>query len=101
MKKYTLFINKFAEEDLENSKKYYDNQQQGLGSDFLLEIKEVVLRIEKNPYQFSVIDKKARKVSLKRFPFAIFFVVEDNLINVFSIFHFSRNPDVWRKRIDL
>ena len=34
MKKYNLFINKFAEADLENSKEYYDTLQQELGNDF-------------------------------------------------------------------
>ena len=65
-----------------------------------MEVKEIILRIENNPYQFPKIEKEARKASLKRFPFAVLFVVENNLINVFSIFHFSRNPSVWKKRID-
>lgn len=79
----------------------YDTQQQGLGNIFLYEVKESILRIKNNPYQLPKIEKEARKASLKRFPFAVFFIVKDNLINVFSIFHFSRNPNVWKKRIDL
>lgn len=90
MKNYKLFVNKFAEEDLENSTEYYNKQQQGLGNEFLLKVKEVILRIEDNPYQFPKIEKEARQANINRFPFAVFFVVEKNLINVFSIFHFSR-----------
>lgn len=100
MKKYKLFVNKFAEDDLENSAEYYNEQQQGLGNEFLLEVKAVILRIEDNPYQFPKIEKEARKASVNRFPFAVFFVVEDDLISVFSIFHFSRNPNIWKNRID-
>ena len=70
MKKYKLFVNKFAEEDLENSKDFYNNQRQGLVNEFLLELKKVILRIENNPYQFPKIEKEARKASLNKFPFA-------------------------------
>ncbi len=61
MKKYKLFINKFAEKDLENSSKYYNEQQEGLGNAFLLEIKAVIFRIENNPYQFPKIEKEANR----------------------------------------
>ncbi|PID89506.1 MAG: plasmid stabilization protein [Bacteroidia bacterium] len=100
MKKYKLFLNKFAEKDLKNSIEYYNEQQQGLDNEFLLEVKAVILRIENNPYQFPKIEKEARKASVNRFPFAVFFVVKEDLISVFSIFHFSRNPNIWKNRID-
>ncbi len=100
MKKFRLFINKFAEKDLEDSKKYYDEQREGLGTEFLLEVKETITKIEENPYQFQKVEKEARKASINRFPFGIFYIVKDLIINVFSIFHFSRNPETWKKRID-
>ncbi len=100
MKKYKLLINKFAKDDIENSVEYYNEQQQGLGNEFLLEVKSVILRIENNPYQFPKVEKKARKANVSRFPFAVFFVVEGDFISVFSIFHLSRNPNIWKNKIN-
>ncbi len=99
MIKFQLFINRFAENDLENSINYYEEQKYGLGNKFLLELKETIKRIEGNPYQFPKIERKARKANLTKFPFAILFVVDGALINVFSIFHLSRNPNIWKDRM--
>jgi len=31
---------------------------------------------------------------VKRFPFGVFYFVKNDVINVFAIFHFSRNPQI-------
>lgn len=99
MNNYSLFINKFAENDLTISISFYEEISNELKKDFLFELKNIFLRIKDNPYQFPIIKKKARKANLSKFPFAVFFIVDNNVINVFSIFHFSRNPKVWKKRL--
>lgn len=99
MSKFQLFINKFAEKDLENSKKYYNEQSEELGTVFLLDLKATIKRIEQNPFQFPKIEKEARKANLDKFPFSVFFVVDNLLISIFSIFHTSRNPKIWENRI--
>ncbi len=99
MKKFSLKINPFAEEDLEESFEYYENQQSGLGEEFLVEVKTTLNRITENPKQFPKNKDGARKALTKRFPFAIFFYVKDIVINVFAIFHSSRNPKGWKNRI--
>ena len=99
MKKYKLFVNKFAEKDIENLICFYDKKRIGLGDEFLMKLKEIIIRIEENPYQFPKIEKEARKASLKKFPYAVFFVIKNKLINIFSVFHFSKNPKTWKNRI--
>jgi len=100
MKKFKLLINPFAEKDIEDAKNYYDEQKEGLGEEFVQEVKKTVKRIKKNPFQFPKEKKEARKVRVDRFPFGIFFIEKDLIINVFSVFHFSRNPKTWENRID-
>ena len=97
MKRYKLIINKFAEDDLENSMKYYQERSVGLGTEFMLEVKETLKKIEENPYLFQKIEKEARKANVERFPFAILYIVKDMIINVFSVFHFSRNMETENK----
>jgi hypothetical protein len=35
---------------------------------------------------------------LKRFPYAVFFAVEDEIIVVLAVLHTSRNPAEWQRR---
>jgi len=98
MKTYRLIINPFAELDLQSAFEWYDLQKEGLGEEFILEVDKTINRIIQNPNQFSVVKKFIRMAVVKRFPFGIFYLIKDDIINVFAIFHFSRNPAVWKKR---
>jgi len=95
---YTLLIGPFAEIDLKEAKDWYDLQRDDLGAEFIGEIKNTIYRIQENPEQFPFIKSGIRKAIVKRFPFVIFFSVNDELINVFAVFHVSRNPMIWNNR---
>jgi len=77
---------------------WYNLQKEDLGLEFFQEIKIVLLRINDNPIQFPIETLAIRKAIIKRFPFTIFFYISGNVINVFAIFHSSRNPISWKKR---
>ncbi len=47
---YRLILNKFAETDIDISVNYYEEQKEGLGNDFLFELKDTIIRIKNNPY---------------------------------------------------
>lgn len=98
MKIYNLLINPFAELELEEAKDWYNLQQDDLGERFVKEIDKTIIRINENPFQFPKEMKKIRKAIVNDFPYSIFFYMTDNLINVFAIFHSSRNPMIWKKR---
>ncbi len=98
MKDFSLIINPFAEEDLKDAKKWYDLQLEKLGDDFLKEIRKTIFHIQKNPLQFQKVRKQTRRAIVKRFPYLIYFVVNDQVINVFAVFHSSRSPEVWKER---
>ena len=97
-KKYKLRINHFAQEDIQQTIDFNDITQSGLGEEFWLELKQKLLVIEQNPKQFPEITDFIKKAVLKRFPFNVFFVEKDNIINVFAVIHFSRSSKVWENR---
>ncbi len=97
-KKYKLRINHFAQEDIQQTIDFYDNIQSGLGKEFWLELRQKLLAIEQNPKQFPKIIDFIKKAVLKRFPFNVFFVEKDDIINVFAVIHFSRSSKVWENR---
>ncbi len=99
MKKCRLIINTFAETDLKIASEWYASQRAGLELEFIDEIEKSLQRIQHNPQQFAIIRKQIRMSIVKRFPYGIYFYVAGDTINVFAVFHFSRNPKVIRKRI--
>ncbi len=93
-----LKISPFAEMDLLESIKFYNEQRENLGKEFYETVIDSIERIKKNPGQFPKEYKDLRKVSIKRFPFRIFFVIKDDIGYVLGIFHNSRNPNVMKAR---
>ena len=100
MKKFKVIISPKAEQDLKNSRNYYNEQKENLGNEFVADVKTTVKRIEENPLQFPKYKKEIRKANTNRFPFAILFFVKDTLVNIFAIFNFSRNPQNISKRLN-
>lgn len=98
MKNYKLLINPFAELELDDAKEWYNLQQDNLGDRFVNKIDKIIIRINENPFQFPKEKKQIRKAVIKLYPYVIFFYVTENVINVFAIFHTSRNPMIWKKR---
>ncbi len=98
MPEYKLLINPFAEIDLIEAKEWYDLQKENLGSEFIQEIRNTIRKISENPFQFPVIKFKIRKALILKFPYSVFFYIDDKIINIFAIFHTHRNPIVWKKR---
>ena len=99
MKRYRLIISNFAESDLKMAADWYASQKAGLDLDFVEEIENAIQRIQDNPQLFAVVRKQVRMSVVKRFPYGIYFYVTGDIVNIFAVFHFSRNPNVLRKRI--
>ncbi len=97
---YKIIINPFAELELEEAKKWYNLQQKNLGNEFVKEIDKTIIRIEQNPLQFPKEREQIRRAVVRRFPYSLFFYVDDFIINIFAVFHSSRNPIIWKKRFD-
>jgi toxin ParE1/3/4 len=50
--------------------------------------------------QFPAIHKSVRRALLRRFPYALMFVIEtDGTVTVIACFHGSRDPMRWQKRM--
>jgi hypothetical protein len=96
---YRLIVGPFAELDLQVAYEWYDLKKEGLGKEFLKEIDFIIDRIRQNPKQFGKIKKQIRMAVVKRFPFGVFFVQKEDLINIIAVLHFSRNPKILRSRI--
>ena len=92
-------ISPFAEIDLQQSIQFYNEQKEGLGDKFAIMLNDTLERIIKNPNQFPLAYRNIKKAQLERFPFIVFFVIEQSTCYILGIFHSSRNPEVMNYRV--
>lgn len=70
-----------------------------LGSEFIRKVDQSLSSIQKNPFGYTLIHQNVRRKLLSRFPYGLFYIVEDNLIFVVACFHVKQDPKQWQKRI--
>jgi plasmid stabilization system protein ParE len=88
-----------ARAELIDAYDWYEAEAPGLGHRFRAEIDSVVERMADNPRQFPMVFKTLRRARAKKFPYALFFLVEPEALLVVACFHSSRDPRQWQKRV--
>jgi toxin ParE1/3/4 len=99
-KRYDLEISDEAENDFDNSYNYYYNESSKIANAFFQRINASLEIIRKSPQSFQVIHKDLRKFIVTQFPFVIYYQVFDSTIRILAFFHTSRNPEIWKERIE-
>lgn len=97
--KRTLIIRPEAEADLAEAYAWYEDRIQGMGSYFLLNIDAAFSSIQKSPEMYPNIYKNVRRCLVRRFPYGVFYMIEDDRVIVVAIFHAKRNPRRWKDRV--
>ncbi len=88
-----------ARAELIDAQDWYESEASGLGRRFRAAVDAVIQRMSDNPRQFPVVYKIIRRALLRRFPYALLFVLEaDETLTVIACFHGSRDPAHWQKR---
>jgi len=94
-----LTVRTEAEADIAKAFDWYEEQVLDLGSDFLLCLDAVLNEIRRNPLLYPQIHREARRALVRRFPYQILYVYDDETITVIAVFHAKRNPKIWKKRL--
>lgn len=93
-----LAVRPEAEIDALEAASWYDGEREGLGTEFLVELRTTFARIEEGPLRFPLVFREFRRAILHRFPFGVFFIVEAEVATVLAITHLHRHPSVWQTR---
>lgn len=88
-----------AEQDISDAYAWYEQQRIGLGEEFLSCVEACIETILRNPEMYKTIHRNYRRGLVRRFPYAIFYEFEEETVTIYGIFHTSRDPAKWRKRI--
>ena len=96
--KFKLIVRPEAETELEEAFVWYEQQVIGLGSQFFLAVDATLNSIQRDPLQYPVVYKDVRRALTRRFPYQVFFVINDKTIVIIAVFHGMRNPTIWKSR---
>ena len=85
--------------EIEKSANWYDDKVEGLGLEFLLEIRYAESQIVKHPEMWATYEGETRRYLLKKFPFSIIYLITDNKIQIVAVAHYRKKPGYWKKRL--
>jgi toxin ParE1/3/4 len=94
-----LIIEPQALNEFVNGFLHYEHERPGLGEEFESALQDTYASILKSPNAFPLTPFKARKASVRGFPYKVVYVQRDFGLIVVSIFHTARDPKTWLKRI--
>ena len=96
---YKIKISKEAELDLDEVYHWYESQVNQLGSEFIRVVDKNLTSIQKNPFAYPMIYNNVRRKLLPRFPYGLFYIIQDDIIFVLACFHVKRDPQQLKRRL--
>ncbi|MCL4791571.1 MAG: type II toxin-antitoxin system RelE/ParE family toxin [Gammaproteobacteria bacterium] len=85
-----LHIQPRAEAEAGQAAAWYEAQQPGLGIEFLLELDAAIERAVETPLIYAPVFRETRRVLLRRFPSAVYFVCTTSSLDVLAVLHQHR-----------
>lgn len=100
MTEYRLVSEPRADLDVEAAFQWYENERPGLGVEFLDELRATYDWIVEGPLKYQEISSGIRRVLVRRFPYAVYFAIEVDVIVVLAVLHASRDPAPSRTQLE-
>jgi plasmid stabilization system protein ParE len=88
-----------AEAEFDGAAGWYEDEADGLGEDFVDRVQAVFDRITANPRIHQKVFGSVRKAVVRRFPYVVIYQETGSEVLVISVFHTSRDPKEWQRRI--
>jgi toxin ParE1/3/4 len=99
MIKYTVSFSSEATDETYKAYLWYKQEKPGLEKEFRENLRIKIDALKENPKSSTFIYKSVRTSRMKIFPYNIIYRISNLNIQVIAVFHHSRNPREWKKRI--
>ena len=87
-----------AKADLADAFAWYKAQRTELGSEFLAQVALILESIEHAPERYPIVRGTTRRALVRRFPYAVFYISESDVVAVTAVMHGRREPRRWQSR---
>ena len=89
-----------AEAEVNEAAGWYEAEVAGLASDFLSEFGRALDGLLAEPERSLQIEPGIRRYLLKRFPYAIVYVIRKDRVRIVAVMHLHRKPGYWKERLE-
>ncbi|MCU0443359.1 MAG: type II toxin-antitoxin system RelE/ParE family toxin [Microscillaceae bacterium] len=98
---YQIIIGEKARQDVQDVVDWYESQKSDLGIDFFLYFEDKIKVLETNPKLYPTYFDYFRRFLLKKYPYAIYYLIDEVNFNIeiIALFHSSRNTESIHKRL--
>jgi hypothetical protein len=87
-----------AREEIREAYDFYESRRKGLGRDFGKEVAKAAAEVRSHPLRWPMIDSRTHKRNTDRFPYALLYRVEADVISVIAVMDLRRRPGYWQRR---
>ena len=87
-----------VEVELQDAADWYDAQREGLGDQLLVCVEAAIARVARSPESCAVVHGEVRRALVRRFPYCVYYKVEDGQLLVLAVGHERRKPEYWARR---
>ncbi len=94
----TLAFTERATRDITDAFEWYEAQRFGLGDDFVIALRKTFALLQMMPDAGPVVHRDLRRVLLRTFPYAVYYRVGSDRVEIRGCLHQRRSPRVWRRR---
>lgn len=100
MRSFDVQIDIDALTDIREVVDWYNKRVPNLGSRFQKTIKQQILKLKNNAYNYNLRYNNVRCMPVNKFPFMVHFTINElnKIVIVFAVIHTSRSPEVWEER---
>lgn len=88
-----------ARAELVDDWSWYEEQRPGLGDELVTCVEAAFSQPARAPLAHPVVDEPVRRVLVRRFPYAVFFVPGPDGLLVLAVAHVRRKPGYWNDRL--
>jgi toxin ParE1/3/4 len=93
-----LVVHPDADVEIEEAAVWYEARRAGLGLEFMAAVDRVPADVAEASERFPTWRRPWRRAVMRRFPFVVFFEVEDDRVVVWAVAHVKRTPGYWVAR---
>ena len=72
---------------------WYEEQEPGVGREFLRLFRRLIDSVAEHPAMYPRHRDTIRRAIMRKFPYSVFYCVEDDVILVIAVFAMSRDPE--------
>lgn len=88
-----------AEAEFLDAVNHYEGCGAGLGYDFAIEVHSTIRNIVSFPEAWCILESDIRRCQIRRFPYAVVYARDGDVILILAVMHLHRDPDYWKRRV--